>query len=233
VVDPGPRKTRKSRSIRFVNNIMRSIRCVYLCVHSIHAFYWGNLSIQSAGRQTSTLHKFFLQSTTSESDVNTRVARISVCTGELCQCQGDNEDTGGAADDALQKLRSLELSFPVDEVGCMGACGMGIMIAIDYENGDSLMTDGPDGVISELGLKVLQASAPTIPLDRTINSTTESLTADKASVEGTARKSRQLADVRERMREEVAKEDRQENPWMNMVSYLAEKAMENVFGNKQ
>ena len=218
---------------------MRSIRCILYNLivirhYFINAFYWGNFSIQPDRRKTSTLRNFFLLSTASETDINTRVARISVCTGELCQCQGDYEDTGGAADDALQKLRSL-VTFPVDEVGCMGACGMGIMIAIDYENGDSIMTDGPDGVISELGLKGLQSSAePTLPLEKTI--TNERFTADKIikdSLEGAAKKSRKLADVRERMREEVAKEDQQENPWMNMASYLAEKAAEKVLGKKQ
>lgn len=48
------------------------------------------------------------------------VVRISVCAGELCQCQGEKyEFTGGAADAAMLELQSFEFSFPVDEVGCM------------------------------------------------------------------------------------------------------------------
>jgi hypothetical protein len=48
------------------------------------------------------------------------IVRISVCAGELCQCQGEKyEFTGGAADAAILELQSFDFSFPVDEVGCM------------------------------------------------------------------------------------------------------------------
>ena len=57
-----------------------------------------------------------------EYQINTQVpiTRISVCAGELCQCQGEKyEYTGGAADAAIKELQSFGLLFPVDEVGCM------------------------------------------------------------------------------------------------------------------
>ncbi len=60
--------------------------------------------------------------TNAEVQINTEVSitRISVCAGELCQCQGKNyEYTGGAADAAIKELQSFGLPFPVDEVGCM------------------------------------------------------------------------------------------------------------------
>ena len=57
--------------------------------------------------------------------IATDVKRISVCTEELCQCQGEEyEYTGGASDAALEELQGLGLACPVEEVGCMGACGM-------------------------------------------------------------------------------------------------------------
>lgn len=55
--------------------------------------------------------------------INTEVPvlRISVCAGELCQCQGEQfEYTGGASDAAIAELQSLGLPFPVDDVGCLG-----------------------------------------------------------------------------------------------------------------
>ena len=60
-----------------------------------------------------------------ETLIATDVKRISVCTEELCQCQGEEyEYTGGASDAALEELQGLGLACPVEEVGCMGACGM-------------------------------------------------------------------------------------------------------------
>ena len=48
------------------------------------------------------------------------VSRISVCTGELCQCQGEQyEYTGGAAFAIIQELQSIGLPCSIDEVGCM------------------------------------------------------------------------------------------------------------------
>jgi hypothetical protein len=58
----------------------------------------------------------------SKVQINTEVpvTRISVCAGELCQCQGEKyEYTGGAADAAIKELQSFDLPFPVDQVGCM------------------------------------------------------------------------------------------------------------------
>jgi hypothetical protein len=51
---------------------------------------------------------------------NSAVSRISVCTGELCQCQGEQyEYTGGAAFAVMEGLKNIGLPFPIDEVGCM------------------------------------------------------------------------------------------------------------------
>jgi hypothetical protein len=67
----------------------------------------------------------FATASSTDSDVvvlNTAipVSRISVCTGELCQCQGEQyEYTGGAASAVIEELLNIGLPFPVDEVGCM------------------------------------------------------------------------------------------------------------------
>lgn len=68
---------------------------------------------------TSARYSSILQSTASSTErrtlVNTEVpvTRISVCMGELCQCQGEEfEDTGGAADVVLKELQCLNFPFP-------------------------------------------------------------------------------------------------------------------------
>ncbi|KAL7552511.1 hypothetical protein ACHAWF_015760 [Thalassiosira exigua] len=116
-----------------------------------------NLDTSQYHRMITAVHVATATSSVDEKvTVNTAVpvSRVSVCAGELCQCQGEQyEYTGGAADAAIEKLRGLDLPFPLDEVGCLGACGMGTMIAIDYENGDSIMTDGLDSTLVELGIE--------------------------------------------------------------------------------
>merc|ERR1719253_146067 len=76
------------------------------------------------------------------------VTRVSVCADDLCQCQG----AGGASSHAIEELEGLGLPFPVYEVGCLGACGMGTVIAIDYENGDTSLMDGLESTLVELGI---------------------------------------------------------------------------------
>mmetsp|Transcript_43971 Transcript_43971/g.93615 ORF Transcript_43971/g.93615 Transcript_43971/m.93615 type:complete len:256 (+) Transcript_43971:143-910(+) len=176
------------------------------------------------------------------------VSRISVCAGELCQCQGEQfEYTGGASDAAVEELRSLGLPFPVDEVGCLGACGMGTMIAIDYDNGDSIMTDGLGSTFVELGIQtqekaysfsenedatrengsVVEAAAD-IHDKADLSSKTNMASANNANTILEQSKPPLMADVRDRMREEAAGEV--ENPWINMASYLVKKAAGNMFG---
>lgn len=180
-----------------------------------------------------------LQSTVSNTEVKAKVSRVSVCTGELCQCQGEEyEYTGGAADAALEKLQGLDLPFPVDDTGCMGVCGMGTMIAIDYEGGRSVLTDGLEEAMKELGLKTESTEVIPEPVmqENVVNTNTDTANVAKAevqtaSVEVQSKPTRELTDVRERMRA-AAKEEEQQNPWLNMASYLAKKAMDKVTGKE-
>ncbi len=155
------------------------------------------------------------------------VARISVCAGELCQCQGEEfEYTGGASDAAINELEQLNLPFPIEEVGCLGACGMGTMIAIDFENGDSIMTDGLDSTYSELGISAKKQS---------LASASSQVDTTSAVTETDATKTKkELVDVRDRMRQEAV-EVEVENPWLKMGGYLAKKATEKLFsvGNEE
>ena len=168
------------------------------------------------------------------------MTRISVCAGELCQCQGEEyEFTGGASDAAIQELRQLDLKFPIDEVGCLGACGMGTMIAIDYENGDSIMTDGLESTYAELGISSAKTQLSTDASDEQssdiVEATSSSAVASDETTTPVATKQKhspkELVDVRERMRKEAADVE-VENPWLKMGSYLAKKASDKLFGSE-
>ena len=152
------------------------------------------------------------------------VVRVSVCAGELCQCQGEEfEYTGGASDAAINELEQLNLPFPIEEVGCLGACGMGTMIAIDFENGDSVMTDGLDSTYSELGISVKKQSLASA-------SSQVDTTSAVTETDATTTTKKELVDVRDRMRQEAV-EVEVENPWLKMGGYLAKKAQEKLFNN--
>jgi hypothetical protein len=72
-----------------------------------------------------------------EFHINTEIpiTRISVCAGELCQCQGEKyEYTGGASDAAMKELQSFGLPFPVDEVACMVSRPSDIKLLIAKRN---------------------------------------------------------------------------------------------------
>ena len=191
-------------------------------------------------RTPTHIHSTITTTSSEEVVVKTKVpvTRISVCAGELCQCQGEEfEFTGGASDAAIQELRQLDLKFPIDEVGCLGACGMGTMIAIDYENGDSIMTDGLDSTYAELGISAktqLSTDESELTSD-TIEATSLTVVSDETSTPLATKKKKvppkELVDVRERMRKEAADVE-VENPWLKMGSYLAKKASDKLFGSE-
>jgi len=182
--------------------------------------------------------------------VNTvNVKRISVCTEELCQCQGEGYESGGAADATLDTLQSLDLSFPIDDVGCLGACGMGSMVAIDYENGDSVLVDGLQSTLVELGIEqespnVVASTSDIVDNltssksesesvasssinERAVSSSSTTTSIEESETEAAVKIVTQpkLDDVRDRMRKEAADMSTEvPNPWLNMASYLAKKA---------
>ena len=189
--------------------------------------------------RTTHIHSTATATSSEEVVVKTKVPvkRISVCAGELCQCQGEEyEYTGGASDAAINKLQKLDLPFPIDEVGCLGACGMGTMIAIDFENGDSIMTDGLEETYSELGISARtqqQQSSTDENAQSSDIEATSSTVSDATTVPVTPKKvpsSKELVDVRARMRQE-ATDVEVENPWLKMASYLAKKATDKVLGS--
>ena len=55
-------------------------------------------------------------------------------------------------DEILKALRSRKLPYPIDEAPCLGACGGGAMVVIDFEDGSSALVSGIDESLMELGL---------------------------------------------------------------------------------
>lgn len=109
---------------------------------------------------------------------------------------------------------------------------MGTMVAIDYENGDSIMTDGLESTLVELGIQQQHPQKTDEPA-RAIHGPAEadvtpsdSRNRIKSIIE--PEKTSLLADVRDRMRMESEEATEVGNPWMKMASYLAEKAMDKL-----
>jgi len=124
-----------------------------------------------------------------------QATQVSVCTAELCCCQEDGVMGGN---EILATLLSRKLPYPVDEAPCLGACGGGAMVVIDFEDGSSALVSGIDETLMELGLlkdsndaTVASSPAASIPLNPSASddddSAQERLVADsdsfKASLE--------------------------------------------------
>jgi len=76
------------------------------------------------------------------------VSRVAVCTGHLCECQ----EEGGNGSDILQKLKDLNMDCDVDDAPCLGCCGMGAMVWIEYKDGSDQIVAGMEETIEGLGL---------------------------------------------------------------------------------
>mmetsp|Transcript_23828 Transcript_23828/g.33442 ORF Transcript_23828/g.33442 Transcript_23828/m.33442 type:complete len:168 (+) Transcript_23828:50-553(+) len=95
-------------------------------------------------KQSTTL----LATTTTTTTTNNDVARVAVCTGHLCECQ----DEGGNGSDILQKLQDLNIDCDVDDAPCLGCCGMGAMVWIEYKDGTDQIVAGMEETMEGLGL---------------------------------------------------------------------------------
>ena len=207
----------------------------------------GTLQSGKFKKQTKVCTALFRLSCSFRTCVVASVSRISVCAAELCQCQGDFE-WGGASDHAIETLKSLDLPFDVDEVGCLGACGIGTAIAVDFRNGDSFVLDGLESTLLELGLETKNESVGGEQVSTSTETSIEAVSVDERDIsvegdeipemtqaigeaEGVTQRRRPSSpstqsapvDVRERMRQAAAEEV--QNPWMNMAAYLFKKAV--------
>jgi hypothetical protein len=76
-----------------------------------------------------------------------KVDRVTICMGELCKCQEEN------ADMIMDTLVSIEgLPFQIDDSPCLGACGVGAMVSVEYEDGTYNLVTGLQETLEAVGL---------------------------------------------------------------------------------
>ena len=155
----------------------------------------------------------------------------------------------------MAALQSRNLPYAVDEAPCLGACGGGAMVAIDFEDGSSALVTGLSETLMELGLSGSTTKEPVlIPAESlvpppddakvdqlekmTMNAGIPSATISETSSFSNAEtlkkpiksSSMELVDVRDRMRAEAAQDKGERvNPWLNAATYLAGKAAQQLF----
>mmetsp|Transcript_20994 Transcript_20994/g.31102 ORF Transcript_20994/g.31102 Transcript_20994/m.31102 type:complete len:179 (-) Transcript_20994:202-738(-) len=78
---------------------------------------------------------------------------VYVCTAELCCCQ----EEGFGGDEILEHLRAQNLPYPTEEAPCLGACGGGAKVSIDFDDGSYALVTGMKETLSELGLSTSDA----------------------------------------------------------------------------
>lgn len=86
------------------------------------------------------------------SDNPKNVERVSVCLGELCKCQEESSEF------ILQDLQSRNLPYVVEDAPCLGACGMGAMVSIDYKDGGFDLVCGMEETHAAVG--IIQVDGP-------------------------------------------------------------------------
>ena len=150
---------------------------------------------------------------------------VTVCTADLCCCQ---ENGGGK--NILDHLRSRNLPYPIDEAPCLGACGGGAMVSIDFEDGSCALVAGLDNTLSELLLlKETDVGTPSSRVHLMENAPIK-IAPESESKTPTSPPAEVIGDARDRMRAEAAAdEQKNSNPWLTAASYLAKKAGEKIF----
>ena len=76
------------------------------------------------------------------------VDRVSVCMGELCKCQEESSEL------ILQDLLSRNLPYVVEDAPCLGACGMGAMVSIEYQDGGYDLVMGRLETFQAVGIEI-------------------------------------------------------------------------------
>lgn len=117
-------------------------------LQTIFFFLLALLVTESGAFSGHASSKFSISSLVRLGPLKATPAAVSVCTAELCCCQ--EEGMGG--DEILVDLLRRDLPYAVDEAPCLGACGGGAMVAIDFEDGTSALVSGMDETLFELGI---------------------------------------------------------------------------------
>mmetsp|Transcript_2177 Transcript_2177/g.3140 ORF Transcript_2177/g.3140 Transcript_2177/m.3140 type:complete len:249 (+) Transcript_2177:184-930(+) len=88
---------------------------------------------------------------------------VNVCTAELCCCQED----GVGGDEILEHLNAQNLPYPIEGAPCLGACGGGAKVSIDFVDGSYALVTGMDETLSELGLTIIDIPGKEQSTDKT------------------------------------------------------------------
>jgi hypothetical protein len=102
---------------------------------------------QCAGTKTKTMPIVSLHESVITDNNPLKVDRVTICMGELCKCQDEN------ADMIMQSLVSKgDLPFQIEDSPCLGACGVGAMVSIEYEDGSYNLVTGLQETLKATGL---------------------------------------------------------------------------------
>lgn len=77
------------------------------------------------------------------------IDRVSVCMGELCKCQEESSEL------ILQDLLSRNLPYVVEDAPCLGACGIGAMVSIEYQDGGYDLVTGRQETFQAVGIDIV------------------------------------------------------------------------------
>jgi len=92
-----------------------------------------------------------------DNDRNPRgVDRVSVCLGELCKCQEESSEL------ILQDLLSRNLPYIVEDAPCLGACGVGAMVSIEYQDGGYDLVTGKQDTFIAVGINHITNNQPDV-----------------------------------------------------------------------
>ena len=158
------------------------------------------------------------------------IAAVRVCMGNLCRCQ--DEAAGGGAEALLAALRArAPLPYPIEEDPCLGACGQGEMVNVEYADGSASLVAGLDATLDALGLAASARAAAAVAVgagaeaQERARSTTSSSAVAAAVADDDG-----VGDARERMRAAARASPPPQSGWVTLGGYLAKKAQEQFFG---
>lgn len=145
--------------LSIVHVMIIRLSIIFLSANAFQTTFFPTKSIITSTKQCTTI--------LSLAAATKPVSAVSVCTAELCQCQ---EESG---QDILDDLLSRNLPYSVDEAPCLGACGGGAMVAIDFEDRSSALVAGLEETLLELGIKEDGVEVPVVKEDTAVTSSTE------------------------------------------------------------
>lgn len=135
--------------VMVVGTLVTLMLATPLTAFSIRPVFKSRLSLDE-GSTTRRL-PLFLAPAASHGNKNNPldVDRVSICMAELCQCHEEEN-----ANTIQTELLSRDLPYTVEDSPCLGACGVGPMVSIEYENGDYALVMGLEETLAAVGIEM-------------------------------------------------------------------------------